>query len=89
MIWICFFTSLIAANAGAIIITKTHITTTKIDVSAQLDTHSSKLTSLDSEIVKVISHPFRWIYTWDRRRHKAGLEQHNRKQHTFSQRVLN
>jgi hypothetical protein len=28
MIWIYLFTSLIAANAGATIITKTHITTT-------------------------------------------------------------
>jgi hypothetical protein len=53
MIWVYLFMSLIAANAGAAtIITKTHITTTKIAVSAQLDTRSLRLASSDPKITK-------------------------------------
>jgi hypothetical protein len=50
MIWVYLFTYLIAANAGATIITETHITTTKIAMSAQLDTRSLGLAPSDSEI---------------------------------------
>jgi len=50
MIWVCLFASLIAANAGATIITKTHITTTKIAVSAQLDTHPLENDFSDTKI---------------------------------------
>ena len=48
MIWVYLFMSLIAANAGAAtIITKTHITTTKIAVSAQHNTRPLRLASSD------------------------------------------
>ena len=45
--------SLVATNAGAAtIITKTHITTTKIAVSAQLDTRPLRLASSEPKITK-------------------------------------
>jgi hypothetical protein len=52
MIWVFLFASLIAANASATIITKTHITTTRISVNAQLDTHLLQPASSDYKILK-------------------------------------
>jgi hypothetical protein len=53
MIWVSLFTSLIAANVGVTIITETHITTTKIAVSAQLHTRPLNLASSESKILAV------------------------------------
>lgn len=46
-VWFYLSMSMIAANAGATIITKTHITTTKVALIAQLDNLPLRLASSD------------------------------------------